>query len=551
MSSSSGVPLMLSAASPLWRYGPLRDGPLDQGWNAGYSGNLDAENGRDQSAVGIPIRRTLHAGSTIELPFTGHGATLCFTPGSGAFKITVDGLEANASQVTAAADSTVCHPDEATPIQRAFTVSGLDGTKSHLVQLEVTNAPDAFVFYGGQFELPAEADGRAANNLTSIADDSSNWQLLPGGRGANQWDFAVVPGLEAGRATFNCQYRPETRAIYNFTDSVAVVLAGNRWPDAHSYSVILDGITTKLDATGSWNDGSTVIFAQGGLDPKKQYTLEVVNYNEDDPDCKKANNACCVSVDELLLLHVSGDTAAAPVNIPEMSGQHNATDHHPHSNSKTVGIAVGGTIAGVIAIIAALVFGVVCWRRQQRRRRWSKNESTVDLDAYTLHPGSTPGTYTRVEVDDPERGQYATINPFTGPLAAPPSSFGSETTSTPSTHSSAIAPGAFAPVIATGDRKDARRFQTGNVAPPTAPPGVPEVGGHLPTPNAPFSARPMSTSTGSVYSQDAGTMVSRLNRDDMEEVLQFVASRINTPGHSKQPSDPFGDDALPQYSQRM
>jgi len=149
------------------------------------------------------------------------------------------------------------------------------------------------------------ACSHAANNLTSIPDDSSDWQLLPNGRGANQWDFSVAPGQAGGRGTFNCRYAPETKATYNFTDSVAVVLAGNRWPDAHSYSITLDGATTKLDATGSWDDGSTVIFAQGGLDPKKQYTLEVVNYNEDDPNCKEENGACCVSVDELLLLHVS------------------------------------------------------------------------------------------------------------------------------------------------------------------------------------------------------------------------------------------------------
>jgi len=158
-SNSTGLPLTLSAASPLWRYGPIRDGPLDKGWNAGYSGNLDVDNGRGVSPVGIPIRRTQHVGSTIELPFTGHGATLCFSPGSGAFKITVDGLEANASQVTPAADSSVCVPNEAAPIERAFSVSGLDGTKSHLVQFEVTSAPNAFVFYGGNYEMPAEDAG--------------------------------------------------------------------------------------------------------------------------------------------------------------------------------------------------------------------------------------------------------------------------------------------------------------------------------------------------------------------------------------------------------
>jgi len=262
----------------------------------------------------------------------------------------------------------------------------------------------------------------------------------------------------------------------------------------------------------------------------------------------------------------SGDVGT-PVDIPSMDGHHNGTDH-PHDNSKTVGIAVGGTIAGIVAIIAVAVLGVVCWRRRQRKRRWSKNGSVVDLDAYTLQPGSTPGTYTRVNHEDPEHGQYPTINPFISPLAAPPTSFGTETISTPSAPSSVIASSALAPIVATGDRKDPRRFQAGNIAPPSAPHGIPEVGGHLPVPSASLSSRRMSTSTGSVYSQDAGTVASRLNRDDMEEVLQFVvstgslptyeklslthvqASRINTPGHASKPSDPFGDDALPQYTQQ-
>ncbi|KAH7097028.1 hypothetical protein BKA62DRAFT_760221 [Auriculariales sp. MPI-PUGE-AT-0066] len=559
----SGQPFAFTAASPLWVYSPQRDGAITDGWNAGDSNDPNATSGNGKTRAGAAVWRTQLAGSAVELSFTGSGAAICFSPGDAEYEITVDSKAVDSSEIKNGDDVHTC---EGVGIEKAFIVEGLDATLGHKLKLEVTKPKSVFNFFGGAYLLPTDSQGRVIQDHPVISSDDEKWVLKEGQRGVNAWDTVNRTQAVVGSPPplFNCIYKPETTASFTFNNAVGFAISGYVWPDAHSFSITTDSTTVNLDATSSWEEGPIVLYAQGGLNPSIEHTVTLRNFNIDDPKCNGEGSntrACCTSFHELLLLRpppatattTSGEAWSQPSipvaandnvnNSSSTDNTNNTTDNGKHSSKTIIGTTVG-VVIGVFVLVALLVLGAFIFRRRYyRQRRW-KNTEKVDLDAYTLQPtqstvsgvGLTSGTYSRIATDDVDQR----INPFVDP---PPSS-GS---------SSMYAAAVIGPPMM-GDRKNARAF----TPEPTYAGASSSSSQQQQQLSLPVGRddRPLSMTTGSVYSQDddrdseAPTDLGRLNPQDMQNVLQFVAARMDQQAASRVTGDPFADDALPQYESR-
>lgn len=87
------------------------------------------------------------------------------------------------------------------------------------------------------------------------------------------------------------------------------------------YTIILNGESIPLDATSVWPFSNGVnLFFRGGLDPTKQYTIALKNWNENYPTCDQLYYlpssqhllACCANLDGLILLGDGGGSAPPP-----------------------------------------------------------------------------------------------------------------------------------------------------------------------------------------------------------------------------------------------
>jgi hypothetical protein len=148
MASTTSVFLGITTTSPLWDYKPTRDGPMVDGWNAGYSGDLPRTSGEGHEANGTPLRRTRHAGSTIDFAFSDKILKLCYTTNGTDYDILFDNQPLDLTQHTeSAANSEECKafsPD----VELVATIPNPD-KGNHQIQLVTRNARNTFIFWGG------------------------------------------------------------------------------------------------------------------------------------------------------------------------------------------------------------------------------------------------------------------------------------------------------------------------------------------------------------------------------------------------------------------
>lgn len=189
-----------------------------------------------------------------------------------------------------------------------------DGT-SHTALLQVSaSAGSEFRFFGGTVTLGIPTNGKVVDDGTTLDDRNPAIGYAPS-TGALAWDHTGTGRtLYNTTLTFNCNYGATVLATYAFTGAGGVVLLGNVWQDSHAFSVTLDDATTNLDATSSWQDGQTVLFARGGLDPAVQHTVSLRDFSADDTTCNQGKY-CCTGLDAITLLK-PGTACVQPLPLP-------------------------------------------------------------------------------------------------------------------------------------------------------------------------------------------------------------------------------------------
>ncbi|EJD39542.1 hypothetical protein AURDEDRAFT_116093 [Auricularia subglabra TFB-10046 SS5] len=512
--------------SPLFEYGPARDTDAAQGWNASYIGVASVADGTPTD--GTAYRRTRAAGARISLTFEGTGLYLCFDTGGAAFALTLDGQIVQTT--TSAANERVCEQADG-EANTLLYASGLE-YRSHSALLQVAASTEReFRFFGGALEIGVRTGGKTVDDSRTIDDQDSAWILAPG-RGGGQWDSMTAQRMFNVTGTFECNYGRDISAAYKFSGAGGAILHGGIWPDSHAFSVQMDDEDpVNLDATSGWEDGGAAFFVAGDLDPAKEHTITIRNFNSDVPDCNRGK-FCCVSIDALQLLRAGKEDLPGLPQDPDdddnSGGQHGPG---PESSKKSNTAAIAGGVVGGVAAIAIL--GVLIFFLLRRRRRRHEDE------AYDGQPPMSDEHLARPWVPpQPPMTAHSQVGTSVV-LSAAATGTGSGTGPDDhwSPYTSMISSGGVTvpgPVIATGDRKQrngpgpvyhsvSQSLSQGNISAPSAPSVAGESSTSGLSPSAP-----------------------RLAQEDLEQVLAFVAQRMDGGGraHVASVHEP---EELPQY----
>lgn len=173
-----------------------------------------------------------------------------------------------------------------------------------------------------------DAPGRSSKIVEKQIDDQDPlWDISPQ-RGTDGWQYSndsAADGLLGNGHIWTCIYNGESprSASYTFTGVGGVIMRGTIGMNIQVYSVDFDGETTALDATSVWPDPRAgVLFFRGGLNPLKQYTITLRNFNANFPQSNSRYylpsnqhlTGFCASLDGIVLL--AGDNAEVSAGTP-------------------------------------------------------------------------------------------------------------------------------------------------------------------------------------------------------------------------------------------
>ncbi|EJD39560.1 hypothetical protein AURDEDRAFT_128184 [Auricularia subglabra TFB-10046 SS5] len=394
-------------AHPYSSYGVFRDFDPTIGWNASYSdaSYVTAEN--DLHPSGIAYRRTQAAHESIAFTFQGTGMYLCLNAGGAPFALTLDGKVVETTR--SAADDPACKHASG-EVDTLLYARGLS-YGPHSVSLNVSaSAEHEFRFFGGALEIGVQTGGKIVDDSQMIDDQdcgfptailihsgltasAAGWVLSPGRGEARGWSTTTAQRVFNSTATFECTYGQSQSAAYTFSGAGGAVLLGSVWPDAHTFSVKIDDADPiNLSATSHWYDGSAVFFIASGLDPTKEHTITVRNFNSDVLDCtSNPPRTCCTGIDAIRLLRAGKEDLVGlshdPPQDPYSAGQPQSPI--PGATGKSSTPIVAGSIAGTVAaiiIIAALVF-LLRRRRGRNERKTIDGRPPMSDELKTLGPG--------------------------------------------------------------------------------------------------------------------------------------------------------------------
>ncbi|EJD39598.1 hypothetical protein AURDEDRAFT_128214 [Auricularia subglabra TFB-10046 SS5] len=375
-----------------------------QTWNASYTGqNIWPAQLNTSRGAGVGYRRTQYGAAGISLSFQGTGFYLCFTANGAQHTLTLDGsaIRDDSGFLPARDDGGPCAGFGA---ETAFASSNLEaGTHSVLFSVSAENDRE-FRFFGGVITLDVNTSGQGIDANTIIDDQDPAWEFNPGGRvsAGGTWDTTHEPTyyskLYESAGTFQCNYRPDATASYQFSGAGGIVLRGPLWFDSHSFSITLDQTTYHMDGTTSWQDGSNVLLAVGNLDPDAVHSLVVFDYSSTDQQCG-IDKYCCVGIDSLVLLRPGSNAILEPTTAEEPPSTATA-DEPPATNgvafpsrgrssssTSRVGAIAGGVLGGLaVAVGTVLFFAILRARRKERAARILAIAS--DTSPYTIQARS-------------------------------------------------------------------------------------------------------------------------------------------------------------------
>ncbi|KZT52053.1 hypothetical protein CALCODRAFT_520968 [Calocera cornea HHB12733] len=340
--------ISLTSSSPTFLYEPFRDGSAADdhgdpanGWRGTFSElQVWPSPGIENVGLGVPLRETYMDGAYVTLNFEGTGIYLCLTPINSSYTFTIDN---NPITTAGSGSDPACASSGG---QVMVYAAGLEYA-NHSATLRVNAEGEAdFLFYGGLVTLGISG----TNAVVQYIDDTDpGWTYEPGG----DWIYSDPAGEDAvgdynQTRHYLCQWGASYNARYTFNGSSAVQLLGLLNWNVGPYTVQLNDITGVYNASDLWRESQQVLFFQGGLDPSKEYTILLMNYDANAPNASQPYSGTpCATVDALVL------TKPAPASTPS-------------GNPTPVGAIAGGVSGGVVALcIIAFLLWFFVWRRRQ------------------------------------------------------------------------------------------------------------------------------------------------------------------------------------------
>ncbi|KZP00802.1 hypothetical protein CALVIDRAFT_533135 [Calocera viscosa TUFC12733] len=382
--------ISLGEESPTFQYTPVRDGPVTEGWNSSYSGQIEWSGLEGKLGIGTPYRRTELNGAGFSLVFHGTALYLCLSTNSGAgYALTIDN---NAVTKTASASDQAC---SSFPGSEVLVVADGLSYGSHTAEFNATisGTGPSVDFYGGVVTLSAGPSGTTVSSSPLVVDNQNPEWVYEG-----TWYQGPGTAEITGTHSFTCQYDSAVTVSLTFNGSSIVQLIGTLTSNVFGYSVDFDNVETVYNGSNYWWAAQQTMFFAGGLDPTQSYTLTLIDFDANQPSPPGGNNTGCVNLEAVLLVQATlPNTQSTPSSGPSIpgtatspsSGASHSSGADTGGNGQSGGGLSGGAIAGiVIGALAVLALIIAVWFLVSRMRKRSSAQGASGQAVFTR--GSTP-----------------------------------------------------------------------------------------------------------------------------------------------------------------
>ncbi|EJU02316.1 hypothetical protein DACRYDRAFT_107246 [Dacryopinax primogenitus] len=312
-----GSNLTLGSQSPVFTYLPARDGSVNNGWNASYTGTTHAEAYGGGVGVGTAYRETQMDGASVGLSYNGTSVYFCLGLSSypASFQLTVDGIT-GAYTIQQSSDP-ACDGYEGA--DSVVLVNNLqDG--AHEVSLSVSVDQPGYVrFYGAVVTLIGGSTEQVLKR-TNISWADKSWIYEPTGVWGNRPDYdlfnnSLAIGDLEGSSRWARTYDPTSIAEISITDTSVFYLLGPIGPKFANYTVSFSGASQTFIPTNYFAAYQQVLYFAGWLDPTLAYTLTLQNWDEQNP---AQTSAMYLAIDALVLMK---PVAASEYRHPRVRNQ--------------------------------------------------------------------------------------------------------------------------------------------------------------------------------------------------------------------------------------
>ncbi|CAL1694321.1 unnamed protein product [Somion occarium] len=320
----------ISDTSSILSFTPYGDGNLTSGWQQYFSASGDGLHPAcGDAGIGESKHYTAYNGASMALDFVGTA-------------VYVYGSSNNTYQVSLDSDPTTHVPPSSDLL---FFQENLPRVK-HSLNLTVLASEGRQLHFDGAMITDAPPKGTGAPSPTVI-DNSNTTVLSYAGSWQNTTDRNVP--TRDNPQPFHYTLSSGSSVSINFTECMAISLNGSRNCGHGRYSVKLsdfnDGYEYNYEYNAStfWVIGDTLKFYQAGLDPMRQYQLQITNLD----DLK-------FTLNYVTLYQLGNDTAAS---VP-------TSTHMRSKGSLCIGIIVGP----VVAVAVIILLSVFLWLRRRKCR---------------------------------------------------------------------------------------------------------------------------------------------------------------------------------------
>ncbi|KAF7328151.1 hypothetical protein MVEN_02572600 [Mycena venus] len=234
-----------------------------------------------------------------------------------------------------------------------FSVGNLDDENHNLTLVVHTDAADAlFEFdYAIISALPSPANVSQSNFTEQVLPDTFAF--------VGRWSF-----VNDSESSHQSTTKGDSASIQFM--GTAIQFRGTTSPQAGSYSVFLDNVSTSFSARSSFLESDSLLFFASGLDAEATHTLQIVN---------NANQTELVfpvdGVSVWALEKPSSPTAVEPGDATQRVSP-NPSQKSPKNRARTAAIAGSAVSVGFLLAVVILVLWV-----RKRRRLWAAQRTAV------------------------------------------------------------------------------------------------------------------------------------------------------------------------------
>ncbi|KAJ7077322.1 hypothetical protein B0H15DRAFT_862218 [Mycena belliarum] len=367
---ASVVQFTVDDSSPTVKYFPLGDtfsSPnLSAGWNPHWDvpGFSSATTGSPGSGTSLHI--TSLNGASLQIQWKGIGITLLGNVTRASYSITLDGKDADAG---ASAD----------PSNNVLvTLNNLADTNHTLSLTAKTTAADSLVSFDRALisALPSPSNLSTRNFAERVVDDKDF-------AFSGQWSFQNDSGAFHKSTTLG------DSASLQFTGT-SFLLKGFTSPDAGSYSVILDNITSSFSGKSSFFETDSLLFYASGLDAETVHDLEIVNQG--------AALVLPVGSASAFVLENSSTSSSSASTGPSSPPAISAAARQGLSSGTVAALVLAGVL--IFLIVSGMLLYFMLYRPYRRRqlmlRRPSKDEDQDAASVLVIDIAPEPDTKNRL-----------------------------------------------------------------------------------------------------------------------------------------------------------